>query len=82
MYVIIDTKDNIDNFISKFNNKNVELIETIAVLLEVLKDTTKACEFYERLVDLEPKNTNALQKLAEFRDSIGDYTQAFDYIDK
>lgn len=26
MYVIIDTKDNIDNFISKFNNKNVDLI--------------------------------------------------------
>jgi len=66
----------------QFNNKNVELIETIAVLLEVLKDTTKACEFYERLVDLEPKNTNALQKLAEFRDSIGDYTQAFEYIEK
>ena len=36
----------------------------------------------EKLVDLEPKNTNALQKLAIFRDSIGDYTMAFEYIEK
>ncbi|MBE7702470.1 MAG: hypothetical protein E7Z89_00310 [Cyanobacteria bacterium SIG28] len=66
----------------QFNNKDIELIETIAVQLEGLKDYTKACEFYERLVDLEPNNTNALQKLAIFRDSIGDYAGAFEYIDK
>ena len=65
----------------QFNN-NAELIETIAILLEGMKDTTKACEFYERLVELEPKNTNALQKLAMFRDSIGDYRTAFEYIEK
>lgn len=66
----------------QFNNNNAELIETIAILLEGMKDTTKACEFYERLVELEPKNTNALQKLAMFRDSIGDYRTAFEYIEK
>ena len=66
----------------QFNNKDIDLIETIATQLEVLKDTTKACEFYERLVDLEPNNSNALQKLAIFRDSIGDYVGAFDYIEK
>ena len=66
----------------QFNNTDVELIETIAVQLEALKDSTKACEFYERLVELEPKNANALQKLAEFRDSIGDYQGAFDYISR
>lgn len=64
----------------QFNNKDIDLIETIAVQLESLKDTTKACEFYERLVDLEPNNANALQKLAIFRDSIGDYQGAFEYI--
>ncbi len=66
----------------QFNNEDIELIETIAVQLEALKDNTKACEFYERLVELEPKNINALQKLAKFRDSIGDYTMAFEYIEK
>ena len=66
----------------QFNNSDIELIETIAAQLEATKDYTKASEFYERLTDLEPKNTNALKKLAEFRDSIGDYTGAFDYINK
>ncbi len=66
----------------QFNNNDAELIETIAVQLESQKDTTKACEFYERLVELEPKNTNALKKLAIFRDSIGDYRGAFEYMER
>ena len=66
----------------QFNNKDIDLIETIASQLEGLKDNTKACEFYERLVELEPNNSNALQKLAIFRDSIGDYSGAFDYISR
>ena len=61
----------------QFNNKDTELIETIAVQLEGLKDYTKACEFWERLSELEP-----LQKLAIFRDSIGDYTGAMDYMER
>ena len=66
----------------QYNNSNVDLIETIAVQLEGMKDFTKACEFYERLVDLEPKNANALQKLAVFRDSIGDYTMSLEYMER
>ena len=66
----------------QFNSSNAELIETIAAQLEAQKDITKACEFYERLIELEPKNINALQKLASFRDSIGDYRMAFEYIEK
>ena len=66
----------------QFDNKNINLIETIASLLETLKDQTKACEFYERLAELEPSNSNALEKLAIFRDSIGDYSGAFEYISR
>lgn len=66
----------------QFNNTDINLIETIAVQLESLKDNTKACEFYERLVELEPKNISALEKLAIFRDSIGDYRGAFEYMEK
>ena len=65
-----------------FNQKDSELIETIAVQLESTGDNTKACEFYERLIQVEPNNTNALKKLAIFRDSIGDYSGAFEYINK
>ena len=66
----------------QFNSSDAQLIETIAVMLEEAKDTTKANEFYEKLSHIEPNNINALQKLADFRDSIGDYTGAFDYIEK
>lgn len=66
----------------QFDNQNAEIIETIAVQLEGLKDNTKACEFWERLVEIEPKNTTALQKLAVFRDSIGDFSGALDYIQR
>ena len=65
-----------------FNQNDAQLIETIAVQLESTGDNTKACEFYERLIQVEPNNSNALKKLAIFRDSIGDYTGAFEYIDK
>lgn len=66
----------------QFDNNNSELIETIATQLEGLKDYTKACEFWEKLAEIEPKNSNALQKLAVFRDSIGDYIGAMDYMEK
>lgn len=66
----------------QFNNSDMELVETIAVQLEGMKDFTKACEFYERLLDLDPKNSNALQKLAVFRDSIGDYNGALEYMER
>lgn len=66
----------------QFNNKDSNLVETIAVQFEGIKDTNKAAEFYERLIELEPQNTTALQKLAAFRESIGDYSGALDYMDK
>ena len=66
----------------RFKNDDIDLVETIASLLEAEGDKTKASEFYERLTNLEPKNSNALQKLAEFRESIGDIGGALDYLEK
>ena len=66
----------------QYDGKNIEIIETIATQLENSGDITKSCEFYERLIDLEPKNKNALQKLAIFRDSIGDYAGAMEYMNR
>lgn len=66
----------------RYKDNDTDLIETIAVLLEGEGDKTKASEFYERLADIDGRNSQALKKLAEFRESIGDYNGAFDYIDK
>ena len=66
----------------RFKNDDIPLVETIAALLEAQKDSTKASEFYERLIDIEPNNSHALEKLAEFRESIGDIGGALDYIEK
>ena len=66
----------------RFNNKDADLIETIAVLLESEGDKTKASEFYERLSEVDPKNTLALEKLVDFRDSIGDTYGAKEYLEK
>ena len=66
----------------RYDDKDVDLIETIAALLEAEGDKTKASEFYERLVDVDPKNKLALQKLAEFRESIGDNYGAIEYMDR
>lgn len=66
----------------RFNDKDIDLIETIAALLEAEGDKTKASEFYERLADVDPKNKLALQKLAEFRESIGDNYGAIEYMDR
>lgn len=66
----------------RYNNKDADLIETIASLLEAEGDKTKASEFYERLADIDPKNTLALEKLVEFRDSIGDNYGAREYIER
>ena len=66
----------------RFNNKDADLIETIASMLQADGDKTKASEFYERLVEVDSKNTNALQHLIEFRESIGDNYGARDYMER
>lgn len=66
----------------RFNDKDVDLIETIAALLEAEGDKTKASEFYERLADVDPKNRLALEKIVEFRESIGDNYGAIEYMER
>ena len=66
----------------RFNDKDVDLIETIAALLEAEGDKTKASEFYERLADVDPKNRLALEKIAEFRESIGDNYGAIEFMER
>lgn len=65
----------------QLDEKNTEIITTIAEMLDQT-DKNRAVEFYEKLLALEPDNKQALQKLAEFRERIGDYVIMVDLIER
>lgn len=65
----------------QLDNKNIELVTTIADILDTT-DKNHSIEFYERLLELNPQSKRALQKLAEFRERIGDYNEMIKYMDK
>ena len=65
----------------QLDNTNIELITTIADILDTT-DKNHSIEFYERLLELNPNSKRALQKLAEFRERIGDYNEMLNYMDK
>ena len=52
------------------------------MLLEETGDNLHAVEFYEKLSKLEPTNKKALEKLADFRESLGDYRMQADYLEQ
>lgn len=65
----------------QIDETNKEIITTIADMLDV-SDKNRSVEFYEKLLELDSNNKRALQKLAEFRDRIGDYIEMTNYLEK
>ncbi len=65
----------------QLNDKDINLVTTIADMLDVT-DKNRSVEFYERLLELDENNKRALQKLAEFRERIGDYVIMVDYLER
>lgn len=65
----------------QIDEKNKEVVTAIADMLDTT-DKTRSVEFYEKLLDLDNNNKRALQKLAEFRDRIGDYVEMVDYLER
>ena len=65
----------------QIDDNNIDVIITIADTLDKT-DKNHSVEFYEKLLELQPNNKRALQKLAEFRDRIGDYIEMVNYLDK
>ena len=57
------------------------IVTTIADILDV-EDKNHSVEFYEKLLELNPNSKRALQKLAEFRERIGDYREMVNYMDR
>ena len=72
----------INEFLNAYQLKSddLDLLNTLAMLLEEVNDRNHAMEFYEKISKLDEADKKALQKLAEFRDSIGDYAAKADYL--
>lgn len=79
-----DTDIAINEFLQahRINQENLEVVSSLATLLEANNDKTHAMEFYEKLTQLNPNDKEALLKLADFRASIGDYKTQTDYLEK
>ncbi len=79
-------RGNKDIAINEFLNANqiqdddINLLNTIAMLLEESGDKNHAMEFYEKISKLDETDKKSLQKLAEFRESIGDYKSQAEYL--
>lgn len=66
----------------QLKNEDLNLLNTLAMLLEESGDKNHAMEFYEKIAKLDNKDKKALQKLADFRESIGDYRAQSEYLEK
>ena len=74
----------INEYLNAFQLKNddINLLNSLAALLEETGDVNHAMEFYERISKIDKTDRNALEKLADFRESIGDYGVQSDYLEK
>lgn len=66
----------------QLNDKDVDVLFTLAELLIANNDKNHAVEYFEKIAKLEPNNKEALRKLAEFRESIGDYRMQVEYLER
>ena len=64
----------------QIKDNDLELLNTLAVLLEESNDKNHAMEFYEKISKLDENDKKSLEKLAEFRESIGDYRMQAEYL--
>ena len=72
----------INEFLNTYHLKDddLNLLNTLAVLLEENNDRNHAMEFYERISKLDESDKKALEKLSDFRESIGDYNMQAEYL--
>jgi len=81
-------RKNIDIAINEFlnavqlNDKDIDLMFTLAALLTDNGEVDHAAEYYSKIVKLDPNNTEALKKLAAYREGLGDYRMQVEYLEK
>lgn len=66
----------------QLKDDDVELLCSLAILLEENGDKNHSIEIYEKIVKLEPNNFKAFEKLADFRNDIGDYRGECDFLEQ
>ncbi len=64
----------------RYKDDDLDLLNTLAMLLEESGDKNHAMEIYERISKLDETDKKALEKLADFRESIGDYVMQAEYL--
>lgn len=64
----------------QFKSDDLDLLNTLAMLLEEANDKNHAMEFYEKIAEIDENDKKSLEKLAEFRENIGDYKMQADYL--
>lgn len=74
----------INEFINavQMQSDDIDLMFTLADLLNETGETNHAAEYYEKIVKIDPNNKEALRKLANFREGIGDYGMQVEYLEK
>lgn len=74
----------LNEYMSAYQIKDYDslLIKNIAELLDDLNDKNHAAEFWEKLAGLEPNNKKALERMAEFKERIGDYRGLAEILEK
>ena len=81
-------RKNTDIAINEFLNAvalkedDVDLLFELAQLLTDNKEIDHASEYYEKIVKIDPKNKEALKKLAAYREGLGDYDIQVKYLEK
>lgn len=55
------------------DDSDINLMFELASMLEDNKEIDHASEYYVKIIKKDPKNTEALRKLANYKESIGDY---------
>jgi len=66
----------------QISDDDVDLLFELAALLESNKEVDHASEYYVKIVKKDPKNKEALRKLAAYRESIGDYQGQVNCLEK
>ena len=59
-----------------------ELIRELAQLLDDMGDKVQAAEFWQELIKLDDKDKKALERVAEFKNSIGAYKEELEILEK
>ncbi|MBR1460491.1 tetratricopeptide repeat protein [bacterium] len=81
-------RKNVDIALNEFlnavqiNDSDVNLMFEIAELLTANKEIDHASEYYAKIVKKDPKNKEALYKLAQYREGLGDYGMQISYLEK